>query len=482
MIVTLALRTLLNHPIRTAVLAGGFGLGVAVMAALLGIGQVILEQARSPALVGGGDIVVTGAAGRITTAKFVVGSVLGQPPLVSQVTAVAPSQRGSLVLFRGDRTVPIRVRGGVPSRERALGDAETSGEPAWTDTPADKAWSAPEPGDVLRAMDRFHPIPDVPARQASWAEWLYFNGQSGDTRFYLAFLVGPPTAGGGRPAGVRLQLERDGRLSSYSGGTSLDDNAVGRAPDLTIGGNSVRLAGETYHITLDLEDEETRRSGGTSTRGPQRVTGVVRLTGAAGRSLAPIWIRGAGGWVSGYTVPVMAGQLDGHLEVGSQTIDLGGGTGYHDHNWGYWSGVTWRWGQVQQGQRSFVYGRIIPPPDAADASRIPGFLAAIGPEGLIGYTTDVGIEESTSGTGPSRITVTGRGASIDLRMTIDVVSRIATAMRPGLFGGGLDFLQLRAQYQVDGTLAGEPVSFTAPGAAETFRGRPTSAAPADARR
>ncbi len=59
-------------------------------------------------------------------------------------------------------------------------------------------------------MDRFHPIPDVPARAASWAEWLYFNGRSGDTRFYLTFLAGPRAAPGRRVLGVRLQLERGG--------------------------------------------------------------------------------------------------------------------------------------------------------------------------------------------------------------------------------------------------------------------------------
>ena len=57
MIVTLALRSLLSRPVRSAVLAGGFGLGVSVMAALLGIGGVILEQARAPQLLGGGDVV-----------------------------------------------------------------------------------------------------------------------------------------------------------------------------------------------------------------------------------------------------------------------------------------------------------------------------------------------------------------------------------------------------------------------------------------
>jgi hypothetical protein len=58
MIVTLALRSLRSRPVRSAVLAGGFGLGVSVMAALLGIGGVILEQARAPQLLGGGDVVI----------------------------------------------------------------------------------------------------------------------------------------------------------------------------------------------------------------------------------------------------------------------------------------------------------------------------------------------------------------------------------------------------------------------------------------
>ena len=64
MILLIAVRSVLAHPIRSAMLACGFGLGVSVMATLLGVGEVILEQARSPALGGGGDVVVTSAAGR----------------------------------------------------------------------------------------------------------------------------------------------------------------------------------------------------------------------------------------------------------------------------------------------------------------------------------------------------------------------------------------------------------------------------------
>jgi len=52
----LALRSLTAHPVRSAVLAAGFGVGVGVMAILLGVAGIVLEQAQSPALVGGGDV------------------------------------------------------------------------------------------------------------------------------------------------------------------------------------------------------------------------------------------------------------------------------------------------------------------------------------------------------------------------------------------------------------------------------------------
>ena len=57
------------------------------MAALLGVGGVILEQARAPALLGGGDVVVDGAAGRLSNARFVLSGVLRDGPL-------APQRRG----------------------------------------------------------------------------------------------------------------------------------------------------------------------------------------------------------------------------------------------------------------------------------------------------------------------------------------------------------------------------------------------------
>ena len=467
MIFGLAVRSLLSHPVRSAVLAGGFGLGVSVMVSLLGIGEVILEQARAPALAGGGDLVVAGAIGKVPSARFILSSVLNAPPLHGRASAASPTVRTTLYLVRNDRVVPVRSRAGIPSLERAIGDDETAAIEAWTDAPPDAAWTSPAPGDVLRAMDRFHPIPDVPARAESWAEWLYFNGHAGETRFYLTFLVGPRLESGQRAAGVRLQLDRDGRVASYFESAEIDEaRLLADAPDLTIGRSRVRLEGDRYLITIDLP-------GTTPSPDSLRITGDIVLEAESGRSLPPITIKGTAGWVSGYVVPVMSGTLGGALNVAGEVVSLERGTGYHDHNWGYWEGVSWQWGQVQGGGLSVVYGRISPPADAADADRIPGFLAVLGPDGPLGHSTNVSIEETdATATGqPRRIVVQARSRSLDLTMELDIEDVLVSRMDSGPFPSALDFYQLRAIYHVVGRAGDRSFDFTSPGAAETFRGR-----------
>jgi len=459
-IFTLALRSLLSRPIRSAVLAGGFGLGVSVMAALLGIGGVILDQARAPALVGGGEVIVGGASGRIGSAKFVLSNVLAGGPLGERVTVASPSSRANLYLVDDHGVTPIVARGGIPSLERRMGDPETSAFESWVDTAEDRTWTSPTPEDLLRAMDRFHSIPDVPARAKSWAEWLYFNGRAGSARFYMTFLAGPRLDSGRRTLGVRLQLERGGTLTSYSDAIGVTDEQLAGAPDITAGANSVRLIGSAYHVRFDLPAE----SGGP------RATGDLVVRAAPGRSLPPFSMRGAGGWVSGYVVPVMDGELDGSIAVGSEKIDLTGGAGYHDHNWGFWEGVRWQWGQVRGDGLSFVYGRVYPPADAADASRLPGFLVALGSGGPVGYATDVTIDETdTAASEPRRVVVRGRSDSLSLTLDIAVEHVTSTRMRADSFGSGMQFLQLRGTYAVSGRAAGRKVQFTAPGSAETFR-------------
>jgi hypothetical protein len=464
-ILRLALRSLSTRPLRTAVLAVGFGLGIGVMVELLGVGEVILEQAHAPVLQGGGDLVATAPAGPVGSARFLLSSVLASSRFRSRTRAISPSKRATLFLLSHGQATAIAVRGGLPSREQAIGDPEVAGQASWVDTPADTAWTNPPPGDVLRAMDRFHPVPA--SEQKSWAEWLYFNGKSrdGSLRFYLTFMSGAPDPSRTRPMFVRLQLTRAGKTTNYSSTATVDERELlERAPDLDVGGNRVRLDGLRYLFTLSLASESAPTSAASA------LTGEIALDAAPDRSLPPAVIHGAHGWLSGYVVPVLSGAFHGVLRVGGDEVSVEGAAGYHDHNWGFWEGVRWQWGQVAGHDVSLVYGRLFPPATVADASRLPGFLGVLGPEGPIAFSTDVSIEEEDRGDRPHVITVHARGPKLELTLRFYVGESVATRMAlTRTAEGAMNFLQLGGEYQVTGRIGDRDVNFTARGSAETFR-------------
>jgi hypothetical protein len=452
------------------VLAGGFGLGVAVMAVLLGVAAVILDQARAPELVGGGEVIIDGPAGRLSNPQFVLSAIRADERLAPRVAAAAPIEQTTVYLIDEEGSTPVRARGGIPSLQRAMRDREIDDVEEWSDAPADREWASPDPEQVLRGIDRFHPIPDVPARAGSWAEWLYFNGRSGDASFYLTFLAGPRRTSGQRTVGVRLQLERAGTMTAFTETADLDDKELlASAPDIIVKKNMVRLVGSEYRIALDLPAES----------GSGRAVGEIVVTATPGRSLPPLTILGAAGWVSGYVVPVVSGPLSGRLVVGGDQIDLDNGIAYHDHNWGFWEGVSWQWGQVHGDRLAFVYGRIQPPADAVDANRVPAFLMALGPSGPLGYATDVTIVETNAAGSdvPREIAVRARSRSLDVSLDLDVMQTAVTRSRPGALGANLDFLQLRAQYHATGRIGDQPFDFVASGSAETFRRNPLAPSP-----
>jgi hypothetical protein len=462
MIGRLALRSLTAHPVRSAVLAAGFGVGVSVMAILLGVADVVLMQARSSDLVGGGDVVIN--LDSSVPARMVISGTLQSNRLRNRVRAAGPSHTAALYLLREGGVIRVDAHGGIPSVEKAMGDPEMAFNSDWRDTAEDVAWTHTSPEVVLRQLDRFHEVPDAPMWQDSWAEWLYFNGRARDARFYLTFLVGPTQSDGSRSAGVRLQLDRAGRVENFSTPGRLSQPEVLRAPELTIGDNRIRLDGLDYVIDLDLRGEAGRT-----------VRGRLRIEASPGRLVPPIEVGGAHGWRTGYVVPVMSGQLNGTLDVAGERISFDGGAGYHDHNWGFWRGVSWQWGQAQQGDLSLIYGRVLPPRDAADPDRIRGFVGALGPDGPLGYATNVTISEMNDDRGqPKTITVLGRSRLLDVQMRFDVGSMVTTRMSQGTLSNGLNFLQMRGQYTVSGKAGDRDISFTAPGSAETFRERESS--------
>jgi hypothetical protein len=476
MILRLALRSLAIRPVRTAVLACGFGLGIAVMAALLGVGDVILEQARSPALQGGGDMVVSSLFGEIDNARFVLSALrgLGRESGRPWTAAASPTRRTSLYLLGAEGAMPVVARGGVPSLERAVGASEAAGVAGWADSPADARWTSDSADDLLRSIDRFHQPPDLPEFASSWAEWLYFNGRSADgrVRFYLTFMVGPALQShpGLRSADVRLQLDRDGQTTSYSAREDVDARTIlHAAPDLDIAGSQVRLDGQRYRIALRLKSEHDGSD----------LVGTLTLDPDSGRSLPPAEIRGARGWLSGYVVPVLSGRLSGTLRTsGTPATIVIAGEGYHDHNWGFWRDVRWQWGQVASGDLSFIYGRVFPPSDVADPDRIPGFLGVLDRNGLVGVATNVQIAEDAPNRvpalagAPRAITVKARSSTVDVTMKFSTDRAVRTAL--AMTGGASDFIQMGGTYRVEGRAGDRAIGVTSRGAAETFRPREVS--------
>jgi hypothetical protein len=478
MILRLAIRSLAMRPMRTAVLAVGFGLGIAVMAELVGVGEVILEQAHSPALAGGGDAVVTGPFGGLDNGRFMLATVLGSERLRSQIRVASPARRATVYLTANGETIPVSVRSGIPDRETAIADPELAGQSTWRNTRGDDEWMAPTQAELLRAMDRFHPIPSAgppspddggaatsPAAfgPATWAEWLYFNGRSADgsLRFYVTFLAPGAADPLSRPLLVRVQLNRGGATANYSAAETVGArDLLERAPDVDVGGSRVRLGDDgVYRITLAMP----------------RLSGELTLTPVPGRSLPPAEIHGARGWVSGYVVPVLAGTFSGALRVDGQPLRVDGVAGYHDHNWGYWEDVRWQWGQVAGGGVSIVYGRVFPPADVANRDRVPGFLGVLGPDGPIGFSTDVSIDETPDNGTPRAIAIRSRDrrGSLALQFTVRESVRTPLALTAGP-GGTVIFLQLGGEYHVSGRVGDRDIDFTARGSAETFRQKPAA--------
>ena len=468
MIGRLAVRSLTAHPVRSAVLAAGFGVGVSVMAILLGVAQIVLEQSRAPALVGGGDVIIR--LSEQVPGRLVMAGTLQTDSLKSRIAHAAPTHTTDLFLFHKGRVSRVDARGGIPSLERALGDRETSTSDSWLDSPPDREWTENSPDRLLRFIDRFHPIPDVPEWSDSWAEWLYFNGRSPNGRFYLTFMVGPASdaAKERRIAAVRLQLDRGGRMENFTASESISDSDAMRAPDLTIGASFVRLEGLRYLVHVDLPGNDGRR-----------IRGDLTVDATPALLVPPFEMTGTRGWRSGYVVPVMSGRLGGMLEISRRStppapgdqIDFTGGTGYHDHNWGFWQGVSWRWGQLQHDGLSLLYGRVIPPPEAADPSRLPGSLGVLGPDGPLGYATNISITETDDAQGnPRTIVIRAQSPDLDVEAWLDVE---VTTRSSGLvlLNNDLDFLQMRGTYTVKGRVGSMNLAFTAPGSAETFRSR-----------
>ncbi len=497
----LALRNLSHRPARTALLLGGYGLGVGVMIVLLAIGEALLTQARDEKLVGGGAVTVlpegldievmkTGGVGglffSIDRAKFIYRQLLASPRLASAVTSVAPQIDGKLLYLRSrDRVMPVRASGEIPSRSAGVGAAAAVLAGHWSDDESDRRWMSPTPPQLYAEIDRFHLPPDEVEHRESWGEWHYFNVLSPDRKrwAFISFIVGGdvskgPSADAAWGGQIAISVREQGGVTRkfVARSTARDVRFSTSDADLSIGASTVAVLPDGRYALHAVAREE-------KTGAPLTLDLIVSPTP---RAFFPGAALSSGAFTSGYTVPGLRAAATGTLCIASTCERYSAAQSYHDHNWGVWRGVTWEWGASRAGDYTFLYGRVRSPDGSTAAA--PLFLYLIDSLGFrslfrpkeISYVDGrtITLNGATIRV-PSRAVMEDARGSDTLRVELEIEDAIGTDTRRPLIERGDAsaaralatpyFIQMKGTATLSGRLSGARVRGAGTGFFETYR-------------
>lgn len=487
MISLIAFRNIVFRPWRSLLLFFGYGIGVAVMIALLSVGQALLTQARDEKLVGGGSITVlpqgldvevmkTGGIGglffSIDQARFIYDQLLASPRLSSSIRAVAPQIDGRLLYLRtpGGKEYAVKASGEIPSRTRLVRGLATFASGQWTDDEGDRRWMNPTLAELRHDMDHFHLPPDSAANRDTWAEWHYFNVLSRDRKrwAFISFIVAGDVTSDKWGGSVTITLREEGKASRRFE-TRVSRNDV----SFSTSSANLKLGSSTVTVTSNGDYRLVARASGA--QGPVSIDLTLH---PAPRAYFPGASIGSDDLVSGYAVPALRASASGTICASSDCERLENAQAYHDHNWGVWRGVTWDWGASRAGPYTILYGRVI----TSDARReqplfvyvidSAGFRAVMRPATISyedGRTTSVAGRDIRV---PSRAFFADVRGADTLRVELDIEDAIATDMRQSVaqqsFGGPW-FIQMKGTASISGRLGGDPVSGKGTGFFETYR-------------
>jgi hypothetical protein len=458
------------------------------MIVLLSVGQAMLDQSRDVSLVGGGEVTVlpqgidveamrTGGIGSmffgVDRARFLVRQVFGGARHQNLVRTVSPTVEGKLLyLQRGNRVLPVRAGGEIPSRAASVGSGLNLIAGSWKDTPADSAYLAPSSQQLYDELDRFH-IP--PVADSTWGEWHYFNIVPSENEWwYITYLVGgeippdqhEPTVAG-RWGGQLLVTHRqaDGKYHRFllrepSQRVRLD---TARA-DLIVGGSSVTQRDGEYHMI----------GGASGSAGTLRID--VTLQPAANRYFPPVELR-SDEFVSGYVVPGLVAHASGSICVAERCQKFRQVPAYHDHNWGVWRDVTWEWGAGRGKRLALLYGGVYGPErnqSEVAGVRSPFFLTLEDSLGVkqvlrfntIHYSGSRPVRGRPGVTAPSQFNLVATRDQDSLRLEVKVEDALATSSNAEGFRRA--FLQMRGRFTLRGRVLGETVSDSGAGFFETY--------------
>ena len=497
MIGILARRNLTLRPWRSALLLGGFGLGVGVMIVLLAIGEAMLTQARDERLVGGGDVTVlpegidvevmkTGGVGglffSINNARFLDLQLLASPRLSAGTRAVAPQIADKVLYLRtaDGRERAVRATGELPSRSAAVGALPPVAAGEWNDDVFDTRWRAPSPAELRADIDHFHLPPRDAENRESWAEWHYFNVLSHDrTRWaFLSFIVGGDVPHGEWGGQVLLTLHEQGKPARRFS-ASFPAQAIAFSTwnaDLRVGDGTVMLDSVGRYRVVARAREES--SGAEA-----RVDLVVTPSPAA---YFPGATLGSGTFVSGYAVAGLRADAVGTICVRDACERYDGTQAYHDHNWGVWRGVTWEWGASRAGSFTFLYGRVQQEDSTNGESPLFFYLVdSLGFRTMFRPARIDYVDDRTIRVGGRALRVPARATFADargrdtLRVELEIEDAVATDTRTPqaergdpLAARGLTrpyFIQMKGIARLSGRVGGIPISGEGTGFFETYR-------------
>ncbi|MEO5826954.1 MAG: ABC transporter permease [Gemmatimonadales bacterium] len=469
---TLAFRHLVVRPGRSLVLLAGYAIGVAVMIVLLSVGDAMLLQSRDVSLVGGGDLTVlpegidvealrtggmTGMFFGIDRARFVTRQLLGGPRHASVVRAVSPILEGKrIALTVRDTTWILRGGADLPTVAALAGAPLDVVDGQWGSPARDAGWWDPAPQQFYDEIDHFH-FPRV--SDSTWGEWHYFNVVvSADEWWYITVLVGGDMTSdrwGGQVLVTRRtnvgheRFVQDVPRAAVQFDTTRADLVVGSAAVIQRDGE-YRLRGSVKGASFDLTVVPDRNA-----------------------YFPPVELRDDR-VTSGYVVPALAASASGQLCVRGQCRTVNGAPSYHDHNWGVWRGITWEWGSGRGTTHSLVYGGVRESGNHAEAGSAPFFIALVDSLGVRQVYRFARIEASDFQPvkGQAAVQAPGSLRIVAARYADTVVVAVKVldvhATQLGNEGPGRVFLQMRGEWTISGSAAGELVSDRGTGFFETW--------------
>lgn len=336
----------------------------------------------------------------------------------------------------------------------------------------------------LSAIDAFHPPLSGDPTALLYKEWHYFNilDEEQDLSFITTFMLQGDISNPFMSAAVNLMSYQTTPGSSYNP-QIMDVYPIFAAqwsadsPDVTMGGNSVKLDDEGYHVYEQSQDAKT-------------VFNAVFKPEADPASVFNVPLGDVGpGRVMNWMVASSKMTVNGTLTINKgtpseKTYVLKNARGYHDHNWGHWlwrDDMGWDWAQATErtnpqtndtGNYAVSLGNITNNSHTVTRSTV---LDVWKNKGIISSFKDSEIQVSRSGMAalpglpgnpyPTVTTITASSGNdnLKIKITTEQATPIFLPLLPEGINGYRIVWEITGKYEVEGNLNGKDVSFTTDG-------------------